>query len=355
MTGWRVGWMIGPADVIAAAINLQSHQTSNVADVSAARRARGGVAATSTRSRRCAPRSTGAAGSCTRCSRRSRASPASSRRARSTASRRSRACSVASSPGGTPTTHARAVRAAPRRGEGRDRARRGVRRARLRPAVLRPRRRRPRRRRRAHRQVPRAVDAAPVRRVTHGSRRTPRTYRRSREPGRQAPMRRFARVGLVADRCRSSPGVGRHRRRPVAGGRRFGAPDDRQDGDRRCQPVASTGRSHRRGAHRERSRRLPARVEQLAGSSYPRSSRTRSTSPTRWHPSTRSPDSPPNRFRARRGRASSLDPMKPRAGQRAARRERARGHARRRTRGRRASRALARGARSTRCGVRRRW
>jgi aspartate aminotransferase len=33
MTGWRVGWMIGPPDVIAAAINLQSHQTSNVADV----------------------------------------------------------------------------------------------------------------------------------------------------------------------------------------------------------------------------------------------------------------------------------------------------------------------------------
>ena len=34
MTGWRVGWMIGPADVVSAAINLQSHQTSNVADVS---------------------------------------------------------------------------------------------------------------------------------------------------------------------------------------------------------------------------------------------------------------------------------------------------------------------------------
>ncbi|MHB1517990.1 MAG: pyridoxal phosphate-dependent aminotransferase [Acidimicrobiales bacterium] len=34
MTGWRVGWMIGPADVIAAASNLQSHQTSNVANVS---------------------------------------------------------------------------------------------------------------------------------------------------------------------------------------------------------------------------------------------------------------------------------------------------------------------------------
>lgn len=34
MTGWRVGWMIGPPDVIAAATNLQSHATSNVANVS---------------------------------------------------------------------------------------------------------------------------------------------------------------------------------------------------------------------------------------------------------------------------------------------------------------------------------
>jgi aspartate/methionine/tyrosine aminotransferase len=33
MTGWRVGWMIGPPDVIAAATNLQSHQTSNVCNV----------------------------------------------------------------------------------------------------------------------------------------------------------------------------------------------------------------------------------------------------------------------------------------------------------------------------------
>ena len=30
MTGWRVGWMIGPKDVIKAATNLQSHLTSNV-------------------------------------------------------------------------------------------------------------------------------------------------------------------------------------------------------------------------------------------------------------------------------------------------------------------------------------
>ncbi|MDP2774229.1 MAG: pyridoxal phosphate-dependent aminotransferase [Nocardioides sp.] len=34
MTGWRVGWMIGPADLVKAATNLQSHATSNVANVS---------------------------------------------------------------------------------------------------------------------------------------------------------------------------------------------------------------------------------------------------------------------------------------------------------------------------------
>ncbi|MDT7642184.1 MAG: aspartate aminotransferase [Pseudonocardiales bacterium] len=33
MTGWRVGWMIGPADVIKAAGNLQSHLSSNVCNV----------------------------------------------------------------------------------------------------------------------------------------------------------------------------------------------------------------------------------------------------------------------------------------------------------------------------------
>src|SRR5688572_7794731 len=36
MTGWRVGWLIGPADVVKAATNLQSHATSNVANVSQA-------------------------------------------------------------------------------------------------------------------------------------------------------------------------------------------------------------------------------------------------------------------------------------------------------------------------------
>jgi len=34
MTGWRVGWMIAPPDVAKAAANLQSHLTSNVANVS---------------------------------------------------------------------------------------------------------------------------------------------------------------------------------------------------------------------------------------------------------------------------------------------------------------------------------
>jgi aspartate aminotransferase len=34
MTGWRVGWMIAPPDVARAAANLQSHATSNVANVS---------------------------------------------------------------------------------------------------------------------------------------------------------------------------------------------------------------------------------------------------------------------------------------------------------------------------------
>jgi aspartate aminotransferase len=36
MTGWRVGWIIGPTDVIKAAVNLQSHATSNVCNVAQA-------------------------------------------------------------------------------------------------------------------------------------------------------------------------------------------------------------------------------------------------------------------------------------------------------------------------------
>ncbi len=33
MTGWRVGWLIGPADVVKACVNFQSHTTSNVNNV----------------------------------------------------------------------------------------------------------------------------------------------------------------------------------------------------------------------------------------------------------------------------------------------------------------------------------
>jgi aspartate aminotransferase len=43
MTGWRVGWLIGPIDAITAATNIQSHETSNVSNV-AQRAALAGVA-----------------------------------------------------------------------------------------------------------------------------------------------------------------------------------------------------------------------------------------------------------------------------------------------------------------------
>jgi aspartate aminotransferase len=41
MTGWRLGWMVGPQDAITAAANLQSHLTSNVSNISQ----RAGIAA----------------------------------------------------------------------------------------------------------------------------------------------------------------------------------------------------------------------------------------------------------------------------------------------------------------------
>jgi len=41
MTGWRLGWMVGPADAIKAAANLQSHLTSNVNNIAQ----RAGIAA----------------------------------------------------------------------------------------------------------------------------------------------------------------------------------------------------------------------------------------------------------------------------------------------------------------------
>ena len=92
MTGWRVGWMIGPRDVIKAATNLQSHATSNVANVSqrAAIAALNGDAGR--RRARCRSPSTGAAGpwSAMLNDDRRRRLP-DRRRARSTSTRRSRA------------------------------------------------------------------------------------------------------------------------------------------------------------------------------------------------------------------------------------------------------------------------
>jgi aspartate aminotransferase len=41
MTGWRLGWMVGPADAIKGAANLQSHLSSNVSNISQ----RAGIAA----------------------------------------------------------------------------------------------------------------------------------------------------------------------------------------------------------------------------------------------------------------------------------------------------------------------
>ena len=58
MTGWRVGWMIGPDDVIKAATNLQSHLTSQRRNVSQ-RAALAAVSGDLRRCARCGRRSTG--------------------------------------------------------------------------------------------------------------------------------------------------------------------------------------------------------------------------------------------------------------------------------------------------------
>ncbi len=154
MTGWRVGWMIGPRDVAAAAINLQSHSTSNVANVSQ----RAALAAVS-------GDLDGRRGD----ARRVRAArPHHARDARGDPRRHVpraagrvlllpvvRGCARSRARRAHAGHDARALRGAPRRGAGRDRARRGVRRAGLRAPLVRARRRRPRRGRRAHRRVPR--------------------------------------------------------------------------------------------------------------------------------------------------------------------------------------------------------
>ena len=104
MTGWRVGWMIGPRDVIAAATNLQSHSTSNVSNVAQA----AALAAVSGDLDAVAEMRTAFARRGQDDVRDALGDPgrhrASNRRARSTASPRSRACSGARSPAGVPQT-----------------------------------------------------------------------------------------------------------------------------------------------------------------------------------------------------------------------------------------------------------
>jgi aspartate aminotransferase len=144
MTGWRVGWLIGPKDVVTAATNLQSHATSNVANVSqiaalaavsgddanGLRPPTHGVGVRAERHRRC--RVSGARGRVLRV-------PVGRGCARPR-DRRSH------------TAHlGRARRAHPRRSGSRGRAGRGVRCARIPTLVLRARRRRPSRRCRPHR------------------------------------------------------------------------------------------------------------------------------------------------------------------------------------------------------------
>ena len=159
MTGWRVGWMIGPADVIKAATNLQSHATSNVANVSqraALAAVAGDLDGVADDAR--APSTAGA---------RSSTQLLDEHRRRHLPRARGRVLRLPvvqgvlgrdSSRGATASTTVELAESHPRRGQGGHRARRGVRRARLRPAVVRPRRRRPRR---GHRRIAAFVAGVP--------------------------------------------------------------------------------------------------------------------------------------------------------------------------------------------------
>ncbi len=138
MTGWRVGWMLGPRDVITAAVNLQSHQTSNVANVSQ----RAALAAVSGDLEAVAEMRTAFLASRAGDARDARRDPRCHlSRARGCVlllpvvrrRARPRACRPHTA------VESRAVRAPVGRGEGRDRARRGIRSAGIRAFVLRAR------------------------------------------------------------------------------------------------------------------------------------------------------------------------------------------------------------------------
>ena len=88
MTGWRVGWMIGPKDVIKAATNLQSHLTSNVCNVAQQAALTAVTGSLDAVARDAVRPSTGGARRSSNCWTRSRGSAARYRRARSTCTRR---------------------------------------------------------------------------------------------------------------------------------------------------------------------------------------------------------------------------------------------------------------------------
>ena len=138
MTGWRVGWMIGPDDVMKAAINFQCHATSNVTNVAQ----RAALAAVSRRPRRRRDDARGVrpsgADHVPNAQRRSTVSPASSPRVRSTATPNLTGLLGRPIDGVTVDQHAGARRPRARRGQGRVRARRGVRRSAATPASRSP-------------------------------------------------------------------------------------------------------------------------------------------------------------------------------------------------------------------------
>ncbi len=196
MTGWRVGWMIGPRDVIAATTNLQSHSTSNVGNVSQ-RAALAAVSGDLERGRRHARR--------VRPARPvdapdARVDPG--RHLHGAAGRvlllpelRGSARPRGRRPGRV--HHARAVRGAARDGEGGAGARRGLRRSGVRAAVVRPGRRRPRRGCRTHR-----AGARRVRRVAAASAAPRPSARRRLARCRGAGRRRVRRSARGTKPCK---------------------------------------------------------------------------------------------------------------------------------------------------------
>ena len=180
MTGWRVGWMIGPTDVVKAATNLQSHATSNVANVAqvaALAAVSGDLSAVAVDARGLRP---SAPHHGRHAERDPWASPARSRRARSTPTPPSRALLGRTSADTQPEDLGGAGQPDPRRGRGGRGPWRGVRDAGLPAPVLRPRRRGPRRGRQPH--PTRCSPRRPTERRRSGRGRSPRTSRAPQGP-----------------------------------------------------------------------------------------------------------------------------------------------------------------------------